>query len=155
MKPRRHRARSARPSFFSRAANRAHLARYSSFWGCAGAWGGVQGLPTGVRAGDKISEACTCRSARPRATTPLQKFCAELERNHTQAEDIEAGSINGARWPRNSEGQSARVVGAEIRRQHTQSSKKGVTRWAGKNLSKGPPSALCELCGAHPLHDKQ
>eukprot|EP01043_Picozoa_sp_COSAG02_P068501 COSAG02_NODE_11402_length_1725_cov_7.009810_1_plen_240_part_10 len=46
-----------------------------------------------------------------------------------------AGSSNGARWPRNSEGQSARVVGAEIRRQYTQSSKKGS---GGREKTWGP-----------------
>eukprot|EP01043_Picozoa_sp_COSAG02_P059500 COSAG02_NODE_7597_length_2942_cov_8.737953_3_plen_113_part_00 len=69
----------ARPSCFSRARQKGQIWRDIPRFGAAqGLGGGVLGLPTGVRAGDKISEACTCRSARPRAAAPLQKFCAAL-----------------------------------------------------------------------------
>jgi hypothetical protein len=62
---------------FSRARQKGQIWRDIPRFGAAQGLGGVQGLPT-VRAGDKISEACPCRSARPRAAAPLQKFCAAL-----------------------------------------------------------------------------
>ena len=78
MKPRRHRARGRAAIVFPEKDKKGKFGAIFLVLGLRRGWGGVQGLPTGVRAGDKISEACTCRSARPRAAAPLQIFCAAL-----------------------------------------------------------------------------
>ena len=78
MKPRRHRARGRAAIVVPEKDKKGKFGAIFLVLGLRRGWGGVQGLPTGVRAGDKISEACTCRSARPRAAAPLQKFCAAL-----------------------------------------------------------------------------
>jgi len=81
MKPRRHRARGRAAIVFPARGKKGKFGAIFLVLGLRRGWGGVQGLPTGVRAGDKISEACPCRSARPRAAAPLQKFCAALIRH--------------------------------------------------------------------------
>jgi hypothetical protein len=78
MKPRRHRARGRAAIVFPARGKKGKFGAIFLVLGLRRGWGGVLGLPTGVRAGDKISEGCTCRSARPRAAAPLQKFCAAL-----------------------------------------------------------------------------
>ena len=58
--------------------------------GAARGRGGVQRLPTGGGAGEKISECCPRRSARPRAAAPLQ-----LGRSHS-ASDLCVGRSHRA-----------------------------------------------------------
>ena len=78
MNPRRPPARRPPAIFFPARGKKGKFGAIFVVLGLRRGWGGVQGLPTGVRAGEKISEACPCRSARPRAAAPLQKFCAAL-----------------------------------------------------------------------------